>query len=146
MNEQNQKTMTWLAETCEQALTEAQNGNTTLLNRLGKDASFAYYLNNVHSRKVISPEQFASQFPNQVKDLTNIREQYEMVIEQPKRDARLQAVEEGLNELKAMMAQFIESQKPAVVEEAAKPAKKGKKGEEPVEGTSNDNEVVESEG
>ena len=119
MNEKLQKTMTWLAETCNTALTEAQGGNTTLLNRLGKNGAFAYYLNNVHTRKVMSPDQFSTQFPHLVKELTEIREQYELVNEQPKRDARLQVVEEGLAELKTMLAALTESAKPA-----KKPAKK----------------------
>ena len=131
MNDKMQKTMTWLAETCDAALLEAQNGDTSLLNRLGKNGSFAYYLNNVHTRKVMSPEQFVSQFPHLVKELNETREQYELVTSQPERDARLQVVEEGLTKLTSMVQQLLEAQKPAeIVTEAAKPAKKGKKAEE----------------
>lgn len=136
------ETMTWLAETCDLAIKEAQEGNTALINRLGKDGGFAYYLNNVHTRKVMSPEQFASQFPNLVKDLTTVKEQYELVTKQPVQDARLQTVEQGLEALKEMVAKLLEAQeKPEPVE---RPAKKAKKVETETESETTD-ESAESE-
>lgn len=124
MNEQTKKALAWLDEVSTQAITEGQEGNTGLLNRLGKEPAFAYYLNNVHTRKVMTAEQFAGQMPQLMTEATRIMEQYELVAKQPERDARLTAVEENLQNLIGMVTLLMESQKPA---EPAKPTKNGKK-------------------
>lgn len=125
MNEKTQKVLQWLDETCTQAFTEGQAGDTSLLNRLGREPSFAYYINNVHGRKVLTPEQFAGQMPKLMEEVTRVMEQYELVSKQPERDARLTAVEEQLTKLMGMVGELLESKNAEAVE--TKSTKKDKK-------------------
>lgn len=117
----NTKVLAWLSEVCTQAIEEGQGGNTGLLNRLGKEGAFAYYLTNVHTRKVMTAEQWAAQMPQMLQEASRVMEQYELVNKAPVTDARLTAVEEGLKQLLSKVTELVE---------ATKTAPKGKKPKE----------------
>lgn len=105
-----QATLDWLAQVSEQALQEAQQGNVTLANRLGKESAFSYYFNNVHTTRVMSPAQFAAQFPAYIREADRIRKEYEVVTKVEEQGSRLNKIEESLTKLYDLLKPLMEAQ------------------------------------
>lgn len=141
LSESDKTTLTFLKEMTDKALEEARSGNPSLANALSKkNSAFSYYFINVATRGVVTPEQFATQYPQLLKEAELLRQEYNRSLKADANDERLDKLEskleeglaafktELLNEVKAL----IESVKPAEVE-TEKTTKKNKAKEQPAE-------------
>lgn len=131
----------WANSLCNQALTEAREGNTAFVNRVMANTALKLYFDNVHGTKTVKEHDFPFYYASQFKEITRL---YESYIHEEKTAAtieRVDSIESKLDNLAALVQQLVEAQKPAVVEpvvtEEVEAPKKGKK---PAK-----TEVVESE-
>lgn len=120
ISEADKKIFAWLDELCQEARKDVITAN-----RLGNNPAFAYYFNNVYTLKAMSQATFAS-----MQAMTEARRWYDEYHEaeerkaaEDARDGKIAALEGTVNEMKVMLTQFMESQKPA-----EPPAKKNGKG------------------
>lgn len=119
----------WVNAACEKGMAEVlESQNAAFLNKMAKSSgAFAYYFTNVHTRKVMSPEQFAAQFPAQMKELAAIKEEYDNRAKVTESSDRISTLEAKFDKLADMIAKLTEAQKPTEPVKA-----KGKKTVEPV--------------
>jgi len=121
----NQIILDWTIALCEQAMKEKNEGNITLLNRIGGNGGLQTFFSNAYSTHSVQYSQFNKLFPMQWKEIVSVYEAYQK--EQLAEAAQIEktnSIEERLGKLETLLTSFIESQKPAAVE---KPAKKGSK-------------------
>lgn len=145
--ENRKKALAWLEAVSTQALTEAQQGNTGLLNTItAKNPAIAYYINNVATRKVMSAEQYANQYPQYLEQVDQARREYEALESIDNHDERLNNIEAGLAELKTLLTEAIAAKETT----SAKP-KRGRKAKvteadsDPEEDAENDDEPASEE-
>ncbi len=138
MGTDKEKTLKWLTEISEQAMTEAREGNTALINKITKNApGVAYYLTNVHARPAMTAEQFASQMPQMLKEADELRVQYETLENAQADHERLNNIEKTvtkkfeaeLKKLPNLLKEALAELLPQMVKEAVEEAQK----ETPVE-------------
>ena len=99
MNEQTQKALDWMREVVGQAFTEAQNGDTTLLNKLGFYPSTQYYINNVHGRSEATFAQWLHWHPQHLREVVALYEVYQREQEVAAAAERVGTLEAKMNEL-----------------------------------------------
>jgi len=123
----NQELFEWVDALCVEAMGQARNGDTLLVNELSRNPAWMYYFNNVHTTKSISQDTFSHSYPHFVKALESFKESYEATANS---EARLTTIEAKLDKLMALVL----AEGKAVEAEAPKPKRKrGKKAkEEPV--------------
>lgn len=120
------KTLEFLHDLCEAALTDARKGDTALANKLGSNRALQFYFTNVHSIPTMTDELFARNYPQYLAEADRVRLAHES-------NAALEEKVDGLvgqlGELKALVQQMLEAQqaKPEPEAEPEKPAKKAKK-------------------
>lgn len=139
------KTLEFLREVADEAMSKAREGDTSLLNHLAKRSpAFSYYINNVATTKTMTPEQFAQQMPNLLKEAELFRKEYERALKADENEARLNKIEAGLEELKGLLTEAIaEIRKPT--ETPAKSKGKGKPKAQPESELVTEAEVTEGE-
>lgn len=113
MNEQTQKALDWMREVVGQAFTEAQNGDTTLLNKLGFYPSTQYYINNVHGRSEATFTQWANWHPQHLREVVALYEVYQREQEVAAAAERVGTLEAKMNELTEQLKVLLEAQTPA---------------------------------
>jgi len=113
MSEQVEKALEWMREVVGQAFTEAQNGDTTLLNKLGFYPGLQYYINNVHGRPEITMTQWMHWHPQHVREIESLYESYLRQEEAAAHTARIATLEEKLATLVDQLKVLTEAQKPA---------------------------------
>ena len=113
MNEQTQKALDWMREVVGQAFTEAQNGDTTLLNKLGFYPSTQYYINNVHGRSEATFTQWANWHPQHLREVVALYEAYQREQEVAAAAERVGTLEAKMNELTEQLKVLLEAQTPA---------------------------------
>lgn len=123
MNEQTQKALDWMREVVGQAFTEAQNGDTTLLNKLGFYPSMQYYINNVHGRSEATFTQWANWHPQHLREVVALYEVYQREQEVAAAAERVGTLEAKLNDLTEQLKALLEAQTPA---EKPAPKKRGR--------------------
>jgi len=123
MNEQTQKALDWMREVVGQAFTEAQNGDTTLLNKLGFYPSTQYYINNVHGRSEATFTQWANWHPQHLREVVALYEVYQREQEVAAATERVGTLEAKLNDLTEQLKALLEAQTPA---EKPAPKKRGR--------------------
>lgn len=123
MNEQTQKALDWMREVVGQAFTEAQNGDTTLLNKLGFYPSTQYYINNVHGRSEATFTQWANWHPQHLREVVALYEAYQREQEVAAAAERVGTLEAKMNELTEQLKVLLEAQTPA---EKPAPKKRGR--------------------
>ena len=123
MNEQTQKALDWMREVVGQAFTEAQNGDTTLLNKLGFYPSMQYYINNVHGRSEATFTQWANWHPQHLREVVALYEVYQREQEVAAAAERVGTLEAKMNELTEQLKALLEAQTPA---EKPAPKKRGR--------------------
>ena len=123
MNEQTQKALDWMREVVGQAFTEAQNGDTTLLNKLGFYPSTQYYINNVHGRSEATFAQWLHWHPQHLREVVALYEVYQREQEVAAAAERVGTLEAKMNELTEQLKALLEAQTPA---EKPAPKKRGR--------------------
>ena len=123
MNEQTQKALDWMREVVGQAFTEAQNGDTTLLNKLGFYPSMQYYINNVHGRSEATFAQWLHWHPQHLREVVAQYEVYQREQEVAAAAERVGTLEAKMNELTEQLKALLEAQTPA---EKPAPKKRGR--------------------
>lgn len=123
MNEQTQKALDWMREVVGQAFAEAQNGDTTLLNKLGFYPSTQYYINNVHGRSEATFTQWANWHPQHLREVVALYEVYQREQEVAAAAERVGTLEAKMNELTEQLKALLEAQTPA---EKPAPKKRGR--------------------
>ena len=123
MNEQTQKALDWMREVVGQAFTEAQNGDTTLLNKLGFYPSTQYYINNVHGRSEATFAQWLHWHPQHLREVVALYEVYQREQEVAAAAERVGTLEAKMNELTEQLKVLLEAQTPA---EKPAPKKRGR--------------------
>ena len=123
MNEQTQKALDWMREVVGQAFTEAQNGDTTLLNKLGFYPGTQYYINNVHGRSEATFTQWAKWHPQHLREVVALYEVYQREQEVAAAAERVGTLEAKMNELTEQLKALLEAQTPA---EKPAPKKRGR--------------------
>ena len=123
MNEQTQKALDWMREVVGQAFTEAQNGDTTLLNKLGFYPSMQYYVNNVHGRSEATFAQWLHWHPQHLREVVALYEVYQREQEVAAAAERVGTLEAKLNDLTEQLKALLEAQTPA---EKPAPKKRGR--------------------
>ncbi|MCC7208373.1 MAG: hypothetical protein IT323_13780 [Anaerolineae bacterium] len=123
MNEQTQKALDWMREVVGQAFTEAQNGDTTLLNKLGFYPSMQYYVNNVHGRSEATFAQWLHWHPQHLREVVALYEVYQREQEVAAATERVGTLEAKLNDLTEQLKALLEAQTPA---EKPAPKKRGR--------------------
>lgn len=91
----------FLEMVCGRALDEAQQGDLTLVNRLGQHPALAHYFDNVHTRKALSAADWAVQHPAYARAAARFAEAAEQETAEP--DV-LAALTERVAALEAQMA------------------------------------------
>lgn len=104
-----EKTLAWLKELSEQAFAEARTGNPTLANKMGKIPAFAYYFQNVHAIKSVSPEQFARQYPQYVIEADRARVEYEALEAAVDTNSRVGKIEAELTALRDELREAVKT-------------------------------------
>jgi len=126
----NKEVLAWVKELGQQAFTEARNGNTAMLNRVGVNSALKMFLDNVVGTGNIMAESFPAFYPIQWAEIVRLHEEY-------KRDEKVTESVDKVAELESRFVKFeetvlaelrklTESAEPA----AKKPAKKAVKVEE----------------
>lgn len=127
----------WADSVCNQAITEGRAGNPILANKIATNAALKFYFDNVHGLHSMSADSFPYYKQAEWAEITRLYEAYiqdQRIAESvDKVDALETKVDAGFAKLEQMIAQFVESQKPAEEVKPAKPAKKGKKAEKEAE-------------
>ena len=123
MNEQTQKALDWMREVVGQAFAEAQNGDTTLLNKLGFYPSMQYYINNVHGRSEATFAQWLHWHPQHLREVVALYEVYQREQEVAAATERVGTLEAKLNDLTEQLKALLEAQTPA---EKPAPKKRGR--------------------
>jgi len=123
MNEQTQKALDWMREVVGQAFAEAQNGDTTLLNKLGFYPSMQYYINNVHGRSEATFAQWLHWHPQHLREVVALYEVYQREQEVAAAAERVGTLEAKMNELTEQLKVLLEAQTPA---EKPAPKKRGR--------------------
>jgi len=123
MNEQTQKALDWMREVVGQAFTEAQNGDTTLLNNLGFYPSTQYYINNVHVRSEATFAQWLHWHPQHLREVVALYEVYQREQEVAAAAERVGTLEAKMNDLTEQLKALLEAQTPA---EKPAPKKRGR--------------------
>ena len=123
MNEQTQKALDWMREVVGQAFAEAQNGDTTLLNKLGFYPSMQYYVNNVHGRSEATFAQWLHWHPQHLREVVALYEVYQREQEVVAAAERVGTLEAKMNELTEQLKVLLEAQTPA---EKPAPKKRGR--------------------
>ena len=123
MNEQTQKALDWMREVVGQAFAEAQNGDTTLLNKLGFYPSTQYYINNVHGRSEATFAQWLHWHPQHLREVVALYEVYQREQEVAAAAERVGTLEAKMNELTEQLKVLLEAQTPA---EKPAPKKRGR--------------------
>lgn len=113
MNEQTQKALDWMREVVGQAFAEAQNGDTTLLNKLGFYPSMQYYVNNVHGRSEATFAQWLHWHPQHLREVVALYEVYQREQEVAAAAERVGTLEAKMNELTEQLKVLLEAQTPA---------------------------------
>jgi hypothetical protein len=123
----------WADSLCKHALTEARNGNTAVVNRLGSNTAMKIYFDNVHGTGVIKSHDFPFQYASRFKEISGLYEDYQRELATVEAVDKVATLESKLDNLAAMVQQLVEAQQkpaevvaPAVTEEVEAP-KKGKK-------------------
>ena len=111
-----QKTMAFLQELSEAAMTAARSGDTMLANRLGANQALQHYFNNVFAIQTMTPGVWAQSYPQYMQEADRIREAHDA---EAQRDERMSAIEEQLAKLAEAVGALAEAQQPK--------AKRGKK-------------------
>lgn len=123
LTEAQLSTLDWMDEVVGVALKEARDKHSTAtLNRLGKNDSLSYYINNVHGTHTMSREQFARQYPGLMAEATQLHADYLERITLKEAVEKVTPLEEQLKELKGMFEAQAEELK--LLKEAQKPADK----------------------
>jgi hypothetical protein len=123
----------WADSLCKHALTEARNGNTAVVNRLGANTAMKIYFDNVHGTGVIKSHDFPFQYASRFKEISGLYEDYQRELATVEAVDKVATLESKLDNLAAMVQQLVEAQqKPAevvepVVTEEVEAPKKGKK-------------------
>ncbi len=143
-----EKTLDWLAAVSTQAITEAENGNPGLLNTItAKSKAVAYYVNNVGTRQVVSPEQYARQFPAYMDEADRLRREYEAIETTEGNDQRITALEGELKSLRTELKKGLKSLKDDLLEAVQDAANESETEEEPAtDETDTEDESGEDEG
>ena len=123
MNEQTQKALDCMREVVGQAFAEAQNGDTTLLNKLGFYPSMQYYVNNVHGRSEATFAQWLHWHPQHLREVVALYEVYQREQEVAAAAERVGTLEAKMNELTEQLKVLLEAQTPA---EKPAPKKRGR--------------------
>ena len=120
-----EKTLAFLAQLSDQAIQESRQGNTLLANRMGQNAAIQHYFNNVHTRRVMTPIDWAAYHPNYLAEADRVRVEYEQAETNTQTDNRVDTLEKKFDNLEAKIDALIEAQNPKkprrgkkVVEEA----------------------------
>lgn len=88
---------TWLDELCQEA-----KGDVMLLNRLGVNAAFSYYFNNVYTLKSVSPKTYAA-----MQWMTEARRWHGEYMEAEERKAAEIARDEKIAALESQVAKLV---------------------------------------
>lgn len=131
-----QKTMAFLQELSEAAMSAARSGDPMLANRLGANVALQHYFNNVFAIQTMTPGVWAQSYPQYMQEADRIREAHDA---EAQRDERMSAIEEQLAKLADAITALTEAPQPAK-------AKRGKKlAETEVEAEPVEDEVTEPE-
>lgn len=138
----------WADSLCKHALTEARNGDTSVVNRICSNTAMKVYFDNVHGIGAVKSHDFPFHFASRFKEINGLYEDYQGELAKEEAIGKVATLESKLDNLAAMVQQLVEAQQKPVVEEAvesvvteeveAAPAKKN--GKKPAK-----TEVVETE-
>jgi hypothetical protein len=120
----------WADSLCKHALTEARNGDTSVVNRLASNTAMKIYFDNVYGLGVVKAHDFPFQYASRFKEINGLYEDYQRELATEEAVGKVSTLEAKLDNLAALVQQLVEAQqKPAepVVTEEVKPAKNGKK-------------------
>lgn len=138
------KTLAFLKELSEQAITEARGGNSILANRLAGNPALKHYFEN---RDLIQAKVWARDYPHLLEEADRIRvaaeEAEQREIERKETAAKVNSLESKLDVLSQQLAAFMESQKPA--EPAKGKGRKAKVEADPEPETGEETEKPEGE-
>ena len=112
MSEQADKALAWLKEVVNQAFTEAQNGDTGMLNRLGFYPGTQYYINNVHGKPEAVMTQWRQWYPQHIREVERLYDGYLREQEAAANTTRIASLEEKLTELLNQVKALTEVAKP----------------------------------
>lgn len=134
----------WVEAVCVQADKEVQESQSpAFLNKMAKSGgAFPYFYNNVHTRRAMSAEQFGKMFPNYIKELAEVKVEYdarEVVVDTA---ARVVTLEAKFDALQAQITEALAQLQPA--KPASKSGKKVKQVSDP-EPETGDNDHPEGE-
>lgn len=107
----NKAVLAWANEVCTQALTEARNGDASLVNRVGANSAMKLFFDNVHGLKSVIAEAFPAYYSVQWKEITRLYEEYIRDEQTHEVVDKVSALEAKFDSLQAMVTEFIESQK-----------------------------------
>jgi len=110
MSEHTEKALAWMREVVQQAFVEAQAGDTTLLNKLGFYPSLQYYINNVHGRAEHIEAQWRHWYPQHIREVVGLYENYLRQVEAEAQATRLASLEEKLATLAEQIRTLTEAQ------------------------------------
>jgi hypothetical protein len=106
----------WADSLCKHALTEARNGNTAVVNRLGANTAMKIYFDNVHGTGVIKSHDFPFQYASRFKEISGLYEDYQRELATVEAVDKVATLESKLDNLAAMVQQLVEAQqKPAEI-------------------------------
>lgn len=125
----NKVVLEWALELGKQAFTEARGGNTAMLNKLGANPGLKMFLDNVVGTSTVKAHEFASYYPGKWSEVVGLYEDVQKAEAMSQTVDKVATLESKIDKLESMLAEFIQSQKPAIVEEAeeVEAPKKGKK-------------------
>lgn len=106
----NKTILEWANSVCQTALTEARGGDTGLVNRIGANSAMQTFFNNVHGLKSVQDTSFPAYYPVQWKEITRLYEEYVRDEQVAESVSKIDALEAGFAELKAMVQQLVEAQ------------------------------------
>lgn len=109
ISENQQKALAWLEGVVNQALTEAQQGDAGLLNRLGFYPGAQYYINNVHGRPQAVLEQWTHWYPQHVREIERLYESYERERQITAQSEKIASLEEKLSYLAEQLRALLET-------------------------------------
>jgi hypothetical protein len=109
ISENQQKALAWLEGVVSQALTEAQQGDAGLLNRLGFYPGAQYYINNVHGRPQAVLEQWLHWYPQHMREIERLYESYERERQLTAQAEKIASLEEKLSYLAEQLRTLLEA-------------------------------------
>lgn len=120
LTEQQQDTLKFMDELCQEASDAARAGDLSLANALGRTGGAQFYFTNVHKLHSVTPEFFAANYPRFMTEVTRLREAY---LKDQQQEDRITTLEAKLDEALGLIETLREEQSPS---EPA-PAKRGRK-------------------